>query len=89
MIVHKVEGILTALSPVFQGGNEKTGSTVLLNRLKFIVDNKSIDVPIISGNSVRGRLRRLITRDFLEKVGYVMDLSQKSYQKLYHTRVHL
>jgi CRISPR/Cas system CSM-associated protein Csm3 (group 7 of RAMP superfamily) len=85
MIVHKVEGILTALSPVFQGGNEKTGSTVLLNRLKFIVDNKSIDVPIISGNSVRGRLRRLITRDFLEKVGYAMDLSQKSYQKLYHT----
>ena len=85
MIVHRVEGILTALSPVFQGGNEKTGSTVLLNRLKFIVDNKSIDVPIISGNSVRGRLRRLITRDFLEKVGYAMDLSQKSYQKLYHT----
>jgi CRISPR/Cas system CSM-associated protein Csm3 (group 7 of RAMP superfamily) len=85
MIVHRVEGILTALSPVFQGGNEKTGSTVLLNRLKFIVDNRSIDVPIISGNSVRGRLRRLITRDFLEKVGYTMDLSQKSYQKLYHT----
>ena len=85
MIVHRIEGILTALSPIFHGGNEKTGSTVLLNRLKFIVGDKPIDVPIISGNGVRGRLRRLITRDFLEKVGYQMDLSQKTYQKLYHT----
>lgn len=85
MIVHRVEGVLTALSPVFQGGNEKTGSTVLLNRLKFIVNNKPTDVPIISGNGIRGRLRRFITRDFLEEVGYEMDLSQKSYQKLYHT----
>jgi len=85
VIVHRVEGVLTALSPVFQGGNEKTGSTVLLNRLKFIVNNKPTDVPIISGNGIRGRLRRFITRDFLEEVGYEMDLSQKSYQKLYHT----
>ena len=85
MIVHRVEGVLTALSPLFQGGNEKTGSTVLLNRLKYIVSDKPTDVPIISGNGVRGRLRRFITRDFLEKVGYQMDLSQKSYQKLYHT----
>lgn len=85
MIVHRIEGILMALSPIFHGGNEKTGSTVLLNRLKFIVGDKPIDVPIISGNGVRGRLRRLLTKDFLEKVGYQMDLSQKSYQKLYHT----
>jgi hypothetical protein len=85
MIIHKVEGILTALSPIFHGGNEKTGNTVLLNRLKFIVNGKPVEVPIVSGNSARGRLRRLLTRDFLEKAGYVMDLTQKSYQKLYHT----
>lgn len=58
MIIHKIKGILTALSPVYHGGNEKTGSVVLLNRLKFIVDGKPTDVPIISGNQVRGRLRR-------------------------------
>jgi len=85
MIIHRIEGVLTALSPIFHGGNEKTGSTVLLNRLKFIVNGKPVDVPIVSGNSVRGRLRRLLTRDFLENAGYVMDLAQKSYQKLYHT----
>jgi hypothetical protein len=85
VIVHRVRGVLTALSPVFHGGSEKTGAVVLLNRLKFIVDGKPTDVPIISGNQVRGRLRRLLTRDFLELVGYEMDLSQRRYQKLYHT----
>jgi len=85
VIVHRIRGILTALSPVFHGGGEKTGAVVLLNRLKFIVDGKPTDVPIISGNQVRGRLRRLLTRDFLELVGYEMDLSQRRHQKLYHT----
>ena len=85
MRVYVVRGILTALSPVFHGGSEKTGSVVLLNRLKFIVDGKPTDVPIISGNQIRGRLRRLLTADFLELAGYKMDLGQKSYQKLYHT----
>jgi hypothetical protein len=85
VIVHRVVGTLTALSPIYHGGSEKTGSVVLLNRLKFIVDGKPVDVPIVSGNQVRGRLRRLLARDFLELVGYRMDLSQKSFQKLYHT----
>ena len=85
MRVYVIRGIHTALSPVFHGGSEKTGAVVLLNRLKFIVDGKPTDVPIISGNQVRGRLRRLLTADFLELAGYTMDLGQKSYQKLYHT----
>jgi hypothetical protein len=82
---YTIRGILTALSPVYHGGNEKTGAVVLLNRLKFIVDGRPVDVPIISGNQVRGRLRRLLMRDFLDLAGYEMDLTQKSYQKLYHT----
>ena len=85
VIVHRVYGILTALSPVFHGGSEKTGSVVLLNRIKFIVDGKPMDVPIVSGNQIRGRLRRLLVEDFLELAGFKMDLSQKKYQKLYHT----
>lgn len=85
MRVYVIKGVLTALSPVYHGGSEKTGAVVLLNRLKFIVDGRPTDVPIISGNQVRGRLRRLLTADFLELADYKMDLSQKSYQKLYHT----
>jgi RAMP superfamily. len=85
VIVHRVTGILTALSPIFHGGNEKTGSVVLLNRLKFLVNGRPTDVPIVSGNQVRGRLRRLLSRDFLELAGYQLDLSQRKHQKLYHT----
>ncbi|MCI4407508.1 MAG: hypothetical protein JHC26_00315 [Thermofilum sp.] len=85
MPVVSVKGTAMALAPVFHGGNEKTGSVVLLNRLRFIVDGKPLDVPIISGNQVRGRIRRLLTRDFLELAGFKMDLSQKKDQKLYHT----
>jgi hypothetical protein len=85
MKVVKIQGRLTALSPIYHGGNEKTGNVVLLNRLRFIADGKLVDVPVISGNQIRGRLRRLLARDFLERVGYALDLSQKKYQKLYHT----
>jgi hypothetical protein len=85
MRVVRVPGVLTALSPIYHGGNEKTGNVVLLNRLRFIVNGKPTDVPIISGNQIRGRLRRLLTQDFLERVGYELDLTQKRHQKLYHT----
>lgn len=85
MRVVRIAGRLTALSPIYHGGNEKTGSVVLLNRLRFIVEGKPTDVPVISGNQIRGRLRRLLTQDFLERVGYQLDLTQKRHQKLYHT----
>jgi hypothetical protein len=85
MRVVRIAGRLTALSPIYHGGNEKTGSVVLLNRLRFIVEGKPTDVPVISGNQIRGRLRRLLTRDFLERAGYQLDLTQKRHQKLYHT----
>jgi CRISPR/Cas system CSM-associated protein Csm3 (group 7 of RAMP superfamily) len=85
MKVVRIPGVLTALSPIYHGGNEKTGNVVLLNRLRFIVGGKPTDVPVISGNQIRGRLRRLLARDFLELAGYALDLSQKRHQKLYHT----
>jgi CRISPR/Cas system CSM-associated protein Csm3 (group 7 of RAMP superfamily) len=84
MRVVKISGRLTALSPIYHGGNEKTGNVVLLNRLRFIVDGKPTDVPVISGNQIRGRLRRLLAQDFLQLAGYRLDLSQKKHQKLYH-----
>jgi len=85
MRVVRIQGTLTALSPVYHGGNEKTGNVVLLNRLRFVVGGKPVDVPVVSGNQIRGRLRRLLARDFLHLAGYELDLSQKKHQKLYHT----
>lgn len=83
--VEVFRGRLKALTPVFHGGNEKTGSVQLLNRLKFIVNGKPTDVPIISGNSIRGRLRRLLVKDFLSLAGYQLDLTKTKHQRLYHT----
>jgi len=80
-----VPGVLKAETPVFHGGHEKTGSVVLLNRIKFIVEGEPVDVPVISGNSIRGYLRRLIFQDFLKQVGYEIDVSKKTGQRLWHT----
>ncbi|WP_456478145.1 RAMP superfamily CRISPR-associated protein [Geoglobus ahangari] len=80
----RVRGSLRALSPVFHGGNEKTGSVVLLNRVKFLTENGAEDIPIISGNAIRGVLRRVVFSDFLRQVEYEIDVSTKQGQKLYH-----
>ena len=81
----RIVGRAKALSPVFHGGDEKTGSVVLLNRMKFLVNGKHIDIPIISGNSIRGRMRRLLAADFLSNVGYEIDLKTEKGKKLFHT----
>ena len=80
----RLQGCLKAKSPIHHGGNEKTGSVVLLNRLKFIVDGEPVDIPYISGNAVRGVLRRHIMADMLEQLDYEIDVSKKGGQKLYH-----
>ena len=81
----RVEGTLKAKTPVFHGGMEKTGSVVLLNRIKYIVDGEPVDIPYISGNSVRGVWRRLIFADMLRQLEYEIDVSKKGGQMLYHS----
>jgi len=81
----RIEGVITALSPIVHGGNEKTGATVLLHREKFLVNGKPMDIPIISGNAIRGYLRRLVMADFLRQVDYAPDVSRKGGLRLYHT----
>ena len=80
----RVRCLHRALTPIYQGGNEKTGSVQLLNRMRFLVDGEPMDIPIISGNSVRGYLRRLVFRDFLERVGYEIPLDRREGVMLYH-----
>jgi len=80
----RIEGILRAVTPIHHGGNEKTGSVILLNRIKFLVDGEPMDIPFISGNAVRGVWRRLIFKDMLDQIEYEIDVSKKGGQKLYH-----
>lgn len=80
-----IPGKVTALSPLFHGGNEKTGSVVLLNRIKYMIGGKPVDIPFVSGNEVRGYLRRLIFEDFLNLVCFKIDLEERGGQALFHT----
>jgi len=64
------EGTLTALSPIHSGGDEKTGVESTLRRIDYFIDGEKVDIPIIDGNSIRGNLRRLLLRDFFDRVGY-------------------
>jgi hypothetical protein len=66
-------GIITALSPIHQGGDEKSGNTQMIKRIAFMVDGKKTMIPVISGNSIRGVLRRLIMADMLERLDYTLE----------------
>ena len=66
----RIEGTIIALSPIHHGGNEKTGASQLLRRQKFFVNGESKEIPIISGNAVRGYTRRLVMDDLLKRVDF-------------------
>ncbi len=67
----KIRLVLRLESPAFHGGDYKTGSETLFRRLKFLTENGDIiEIPYISGNEIRGQLRRITMRDFLRRVNY-------------------
>jgi len=70
MTIYEVQGTIIALSPIFHGGDEKTGSTPTLRTIFIQTDDGAIPIPYISGNTIRGRLRRLLLHDLLELVEY-------------------
>lgn len=52
------QGVVTALSSIFHGGGASFGVNSLLRREKFVQPDGSVEeVPIISGNAMRGLLR--------------------------------
>jgi len=80
-VFHTV-GTLKALAPIHHGGDEKTGSTPLLRTITVYNPDTTryYEIPYISGNTVQGRLRRLLMADWLALLG--VDLTNA---KLYHT----
>lgn len=67
------KGIITAETPLHHGGNVKTGSQSMLRRIKYYVNGKFIEIPYISGNAIRGRLRRLVFDDLLALIDYKIE----------------
>jgi len=74
----KIEGLLKAITPIFHGGDEKTGSTPVLRTISLYDSEKNsfVVLPYISGNSIRGKLRRLIFSDLFQSINYEPDLKE-------------
>jgi len=75
MKTYIMEGIVTALSSISHNGGEQNGITTQLRREKFVQTDGSVeDVPVISGNSIRGTLRDIGMFYMLQKLGYGIDI---------------
>lgn len=82
----KIDGGWTAVSPIHTGSDEtlSTTKTIRFEETVGIVEGEKqlVNVPIVTGNSVRGYLRRLIMQDFLETIEYTLE-SPKTYHFLF------
>jgi hypothetical protein len=69
--VLRIEGTLEALAPIQHGGDEKTGSTPVLRSITHWdpIQGRHVRLPFVSGNAIRGVLRRLVFRDLLGRLG--------------------
>lgn len=75
MKTYIMEGIVTALSSISHNGGEQNGITTQLRREKFVQPDGDVeDVPIISGNSIRGLLRDVGMMYMLKKIGYGVNM---------------
>ena len=64
-------GIVTALSSISHGGGQSFGINSKLRREKFVqLDGSVEEVPVISGNAIRGQLRDLGMRHMCRVLGY-------------------
>jgi len=78
---YEIEGTVTALTPIFSGGDEKTGSTPVLRTIMVYVDGTGeVPIPYLSGNGIRGKLRRMAMKDFVDTAEYEITNT-----KLYHS----
>lgn len=84
MKILSIPGYLTALSPIHSGSEENTGNEKTLRTLTYNLPNGPEDVPVVSGNAIRGVLRRLIMADLIERVGYIPS-GAKGQVRLYHS----
>jgi hypothetical protein len=72
MRIITVSGTLEALAPITHFGDEKTGSSPILRTLSVYEPtiNDIIDLPVLSGNAIRGMLRRLLITDLLQQLEF-------------------
>lgn len=78
---------LIAKSPIAHGAFTEgvgSGNIAEFRKVPVMFKGKRIDIPTISGNAVRGVIRRELAREFFEKNKAIIDaLSDKEFDKLY------
>lgn len=68
---YEMAGVMTALSSIIHSGGQSFGITTKLRREKFVQPDGSVEeVPVLSGNGIRGRLRDLGMAHFCRMLGY-------------------
>ncbi len=70
-----IPGTIEARSQIVHGGDEKTGSTPVLRSIMHYdpLTGREVRLPFISGNAIRGYLRRLVMRDMVAQLGITLD----------------
>jgi hypothetical protein len=80
----KLWGHFKAIGPISHNGNEKSGNTVTFRRMDFFTSNfERCNLPYIEGNAIRGMLRRLVMKDFLERIEKDKDIDPRMYHMFY------
>jgi hypothetical protein len=80
MIIARWEGTITVLTPLAHNSDEPLGVDTKFRRIKYFVDGKGMEIPVYSGNAFRGILRRILARDFLNRLGI-----ERVSDRLYYT----
>lgn len=73
---------MTAISPISHYSDEQAGNTSMFRRLSIISNGERASVPVVSGNSVRGQLRRIAARQLVEGIG-VSKLGTVAYHTIF------
>jgi len=77
-----VNGIITALSPLHTGGEQALSTHRPLRSMDFVMpDGTTENLPYISGNGIRGPIRRNILDDFYNLLGYTVKTPRLHYLK--------
>ena len=71
METYKFRGIVTALSSITHNGGQSFGTEAKLRREKFMQPDGTVEeVPVLSGNGIRGKLRDVGMIHMLRALGY-------------------
>ena len=85
MNIETINVKIKLLSPLCHFGDEQCGTMQTARRMKFKVSDDFIDIPVYSGNALRGTLRTIVFQDMLEKIGKdIHGISQNVYYTLFN-----